>query len=389
MALTTYRLWPSTSGPSAATSFTGPFGTGTSFEILSGDYLYLAGYYWWVCASGGQSTAAQKFGLWQTYGSQSGALVPAGTVTSAALAAGWNYVPLATPVPLTPGVTYHGSTAFSGAFPLTAAQFASGGTYAAGITQGPLFAYSDVTGSAPDPWGNYQCGYQTSSSDPTTAYAGQGSSGYTGWLDVSITTVAPAGATYRLFPSYPRTPAVINTQTSNYALATQFALSAPAQLVRIWHYSASGAAVLPSRCGIWAMSTQTEVSGSDNSSPSWSGAAGSGWVSCTYASGPVLPAGPYKVSTYSTGGSEWFSAQTGYWNGTGAGSSGLTNGILSATNEAGSAPGQGSYANGSWAYPTVDGGGETYWLDVEVLPVTGISPPNWPRTQAVNRASTY
>jgi hypothetical protein len=388
--VSTYRLWPSTNGPSGATSFSGPFGTGTSFEITGGQYLYLAGYYWWVCPAGGQSTAAQKFALWQTYGSQAGTLVSGGTVTSGTLSSGWNYVPLSTPVPLTPGVTYHGSTAFSNAFPLTAGQFASGGTYAAGITQGPLFAYSDSTGSAPDPWSNYQCGYQTSSSDPTTAYAGQGDSGYTGWLDVQITTAAPSGATYRLYPSYPRTPAVINTQTSNYTLGLEFALTAPATLNRIWHYSASGAAVLPSRCGIWSVATQTEVSGSDNGSPSWSGAAGSGYVSCTYSSGPVLPAGSYKVSTYSTGGSEWFSAQTGYWSGTGAGSSGLANGILSASNEAGSSPGQSSYATGSWAYPSTDGSGETYWLDVEVTPVTATPfTPLYPVRQAVNRAAVF
>jgi hypothetical protein len=370
----TYRLFPSTSGPSAATSFSGAFGTSTSFKVTG--TTWLTGYWWWVCATGGAPTAAQKFCLWQVSGSQAGTVVAGPSVTSGApLAAGWNYVPLAVPAPLAKAVTYKAATAFSGPFPLTNSLFASGGAYASGITSGPLFAYSDGTASAPDPWANNQCAYQVTSTDPSVQFPNQSDSGYAGWLDLQVTDVAPAGATYRLWPNYPVPPIGINSQTTAYTLATQFSVSAAAALYKIWFYSPPGATVLPAQCGLWNVAGTSVVPGSVNSSPSWSGAAGSGWVSCSYASAGVAlaPGVSYKAAVYYGGGAEWFVAQTGYWSGTGLGASGLTYGILSAPNEAGSSPGQSSYATGSWAYPSTDGGGETYYVDVEVAPAAASS----------------
>ena len=58
----TYRLFPSTNGPSSPVSYSGPFLAGVLFEVTTGG-CWFDGYWWWVCPSG-QSTAAQKFALW-------------------------------------------------------------------------------------------------------------------------------------------------------------------------------------------------------------------------------------------------------------------------------------------------------------------------------------
>ena len=154
-------------------------------------------------------------------------------------------------------------------------------------------------------------------------------------------------------------------------LATEFKLSESCTLDNIWFYSASGAAALPTQCAIWNVSSQSVVAGTDNTSPSWSGAAGSGWVACAY-SGVTLPAGDYKVAVFYGGGSEWYQATTGYWGSGGTGASGITTGPVTAPGtSAATSPGQCTYNKGSWAYPQTyasAGDGENFWVDVEVTP---------------------
>ena len=190
-------------------------------------------------------------------------------------------------------------------------------------------------------------------------------------MDVQVTTTPPAGTSYRLWPSYPTLPGHLDSDTAGYTLATEFQLSKSCTLDNIWFYSASGAAALPTQCAIWNVSSQSVVAGTDNTSPSWSGAAGSGWVACAY-SGVTLPAGDYKVAVFYGGGSEWYQATTGYWGSGGTGASGITTGPVTAPGtSAATSPGQGTYNKGSWAYPqTYDsaGDGENYWVDVEVTP---------------------
>jgi hypothetical protein len=151
----------------------------------------------------------------------------------------------------------------------------------------------------------------------------------------------------------------------------EFQLSEPCKLDNIWFYSASGAAALPTRCAIWNVSSQSVVAGTDNTSPSWSGAAGSGWVACSY-SGVTLPAGDYKVSAFYGGGSEWYMATTGYWAAGGIGGSGIAAGPVTAPGTStATSPGQNTYNKGSWAYPQTyasGGNGENNWVDVEVTP---------------------
>jgi hypothetical protein len=365
----TYRLFPSTAGPSSAVSYSGPFIAGVAFTVTSGG-TWFDGYWWWVCQSG-QATSPQKFALWQVYTTGTGNLISSATVTSGALTAGqWNYVPLSTPVPLAIGATYIVATGFSNGFPDTNNAFGAGGTYSAGIVNGPLSAYSDQSGTLPAPFSINQGTFSVGGSDPTAIMPAYGYGSANFWMDLQVDTNAPSSASYRLWPSYPTVPGHVSSDTAGYTLATEFQLSASCTLDNIWFYSGSAAGALPARCAIWDVNSQTVVAGTSNTSPSWSGAAGSGWVSCAY-SGVTLPAGDYKVAVFYGGGSPWYQATVNYWNGGGPGASGITAGPVSAPSaSAATNPGQGTYNAGSWAYPQTyaSGNGENYWLDVEVTP---------------------
>ncbi len=366
----TFRLFSSTNGPASPASYTGPFLAGVLFEVTT-EGCWLEGYWWWVCASG-QSAAAQKFALWQVYGPGAGAIVASATVASGSLLPGqWNYVPLATPVLLSSGATYVACTGFNNSFPIATDEFGAGQAYAAGIVNGPLSAFSDLTGSLPAPFNINQGLFGVAGSDPTVNMPVEGWESSNFWVDLQVTTAAPAGATYRLWPSYPKPAGSAASDTTGYTLATEFQLSEPCALDRIWFYSPPGAAALPSHCGIWNVATNSEVSGTDNGSPAWSGAAGSGWVVCAY-SGVVLPAGDYKAAVFYGGGVTWFQSTPGYWSTSGAGAGGIACGpIIAPSSSSATPPGQGTYNQGSWAYPLTyasTGNGENFWVDVEVTP---------------------
>ena len=367
----TFRLFATVAGPSAPVSYSGPFMSGVVFAVTSGG-CWLDGYWWWVCPTG-QSTAPQKFTLWSMYGPPaSGSIVPGSTVTSGALTAGqWNYVPLPAAVPLSIGATYIAATGFNGSFPDTNSQWGSGDPYGAGIVSGPLTAYSDASGSHPSPFNTAQSVFSVASNDPTALMPVYGSSACNFWMDVQIDTSPPTGTSYRLWPGYPTIPGSISSDTASYTLATEFQLAESCTLDNIWFYSAIGASTLPSRCAIWSVSAQSVVSGTDNTSPSWSGAPGSGWVSCAY-SGVTLPAGDYKAAVFNGAGAQWFQGTAAYWT-TGPGANGITAGPLTAPSAtAATSPGQGTYNQGSWAYPQTSpaGAGENYWTDVEVTPAS-------------------
>ena len=366
----TYRLFPSTNGPSSPSSYSGSFLAGVLFEVTTGG-CYFDGYWWWVCPSG-QPTGAQTFALWQVWNDGLGTLISSATVTASSLTAGqWNYVPLTTPVPLAIGACYNACTGFTGGFPNTNYQYGSGDPYGAGITNGPLTAFSDQSGSAPAPFSNSQGLFGVSSSNPAADMPGEGYDSANFWMDLQVGTTAPAGSTYRLWPNYPSKLDEVNGETTGYTLATEFKLSASCTLDNIWFYSPTGAQVLPTQCAIWNVSTQAVVSGTDNTAPAWTGAAGSGWVACAY-SGVTLPAGDYKVAVFNGGGQKWFLVTIGYWLGTGAGAGGIATGPLAAPGEAAAtSPGQSTFNQGSWAYPGTYGtgaDGENFWVDVEVTP---------------------
>jgi len=252
-------------------------------------------------------------------------------------------------------------------FPFTEYQFGSGDPYSSGITNGPL----STSG-----WDSVALGaFGTSSADPTSVMPDEAYNNANFWMDLQVTNAAPAGASYRLWPNQPDPYKwQHDSPSSNWTLGTEFTLSQSCTLDKIWFYSPSGTAQLPTACGIWNVSSQTLVSGTDNPSPSWSGAAGSGWVSCSY-SGVTLQAGDYKVSVFNGASTVdiWSSTTYPYWSSPGFGANGITSGPLSAPNDAdATSPGQSTYHQGeSFAYPDTYATGAdsaTYWVDVEVTP---------------------
>src|SRR6185437_8024142 len=342
--------------------------------------LWLNGYYHWVPAGG--DTGPRKFALWQLSDTTHGVsqtLVPGGTVTSGTLTANqWNFVPLPAPIGLSGSVPYvacYGYVAVNG-FPDTQNQFGSGQPYAAGITNGPLFAYSDQGASAPEPsTSNYDQGlFSVAGSDPAAIMPVTGDSSSNFWIDVQVTSQPPGGASYRLWPSQPYAVNWVNDTADNFTLGCEFTLAQACTLDNIWFYSPAGVTQLPTECGIWNVTTQALVSGTDNAAPSWSGAAGSGWVSVPY-SGVTLPAGDYKVAVVNAAGTPaiWNPTTDSYWGAT-VGVGGIANGPLSAPDTThATSPGQDTYnAGAAFTYPltySAPANGANYWVDVEVTPV--------------------
>ncbi len=388
--MTTYRLFPSASGPSSPVSYGGSFDAGIVFEVTTGG-VWFEGYWWWVCPSG-QSTSPQTFALWQIYLGDTASIVSAATVTSGTLTAGqWNYVPLATPLNLSIGgganfahadaggaAIYLACTAFTGGFPDTNNQFGSGDPYSGGITNGPLTAFSDTSGSLAAPFFTAQGTFGTSG-NVTSVPPLEGSSSSNFWMDVQVSDTAPDAysGSYRIWPNFPTIPGTASNDTGQQTTGTEFWLSMPCALDNIWLWSPPGATALPSRCGIFSVATQAEVAGTDNSSPSWSGAAGSGWVNCSY-SGVVLPAGKYKTCVYSGSGQKFYQEDVDYF-GSGPGAVNIVNGPLTCpSNSNAASPGNSTYQDGPFSYPdTFDNkdDGENRWVDVEVTPVSGSAPP--------------
>jgi len=406
--MATYRLFPSTNGPSSPTAYAGNYLAGVVFEVTKGG-MWLNGYYHWVPAGG--DTVARKFALWNVTAANAGSLISSATVTSGTLTAGqWNYVALGTPVPLSIGTAYVACTGWVAVngFPSTNNSFGSGNTYSAGITNGPLAAFSDTGGTAAEPYGTSQGLFSsTLGSDPSVHMPNAGSNSANFWMDVQVSTAGPGGysGSYRLYPNkQDANPATVADSSVNYVVATEIRLSQACTLNKIWYYSPSGTAQLATSADIWSIlgADSGSITAGTNS-PSWSGAAGSGWVSCSFTS-TVLPAGSYKVSVYNNAGSPdgWSAkdAETNYWGTGGAGVNGITWGPLYAPglaaassaynfngSDGGSTPpftdgtilaGQCTFAqSGTNIYPYlyVSGLAQNYWADMEVTPAAATSPP--------------
>jgi hypothetical protein len=392
--MTVYRLMDGVAGrpgtgssgtqpPAAGTSFSGNYIAGLAFEVTSFG-LWFQGYWWWVPATVSQTTTGQKFALWQVTGTNAGTVIPNSSVTAGVLTANaWNYVPLATPLALTAGVAYNAATGYvsTTGFPKTGAQFGTGDPYSAGFANGPLTAYSSTSGSNTVGGASWlpQQPFSTAGSDPAAIMPVLNDADDLLWIDIQVSDQAPAGATYRAFPDMPvASLAGGGPQSLAYTLGMEFSVSQACTLQKIWHYSAPTSTVLPTRCGIWVVGSQTELGGSDNSSPSWllpaggAASAAAGWVYCDYTSaGVTLAAGVnYKVATFTADNTDvWFGTTTNYWS-SGPGGSGITTGPLSLPNNAGASPGQSSWhQSATWTYPDTSSSPENDWIDVEVLPL--------------------
>jgi hypothetical protein len=418
----TYRIFPSTSGPSAATAYTGDYIAGVAWEVTTGG-MWFTGYWWWCCSTG-QATGPVKCALWCATGSTTGVLVPGATVTSGTLTAGaWNYIPLATPAAVAIGTPYLALVAQNGSFPDTPGSFGSGDTYGAGIVNGPLTCFSSTpdggTGS-PAPYFLHQGTFSTSQSDPAAAFPAQNNAASNLWVDVQVSTTAPAGYTgaYRLWPGkYDSSPASGLDTNLPFTLATEVRLSQACRASWLWFHSYSGSASLPTWAGVYAIAGQSLAA--QNAAPSWltpdgSGpaTAGGGWCKC--ALNATLAPGSYKAAVYNVNGgaASWSAREYGYWL-TGAGSAGITSGPVSSPANGSAAtayvytgnpsatppyaqgtqePGNGTFArddsvtSGAPQYPylaadyTVDGPtptgaiGESFWVDLEVTPLLQSGP---------------
>ncbi len=166
----------------------------------------------------------------------------------------------------------------------------------------------------------------------------------------------------RLWPSTDGSGGAVTS--GNLTLGTEFEVSTGQGIYAVWFYSAPGALLLPSACAVWDLGTQAALV--QSLSPTWSGTAGSGWVSCPFdGTVTVSPGGHYATSAYSAGASAWRYHTPSYWT-TGAGSAGISNGVLSAPPSAAAVNGQGCAATGLFACPTASGAGQNFWVDVEV-----------------------
>lgn len=367
------------------------------FEVAASG-MWFEGYWWWVCGTG-QSTVPVKCALWSITNRNNGVLVPSATVVSGPLVPGqWNWIPLPQGVPIAIGSPYIAAIAVNGSFPNTNNQFGAGDPYAAGINRGPLTAYSDQNGSLPAPYGIGQGGFTTSGPDPTANIPNGSSNSANFWVDVQVSDTAPAtySGSYRLWPNKWDT----NPQTSadapvNYVVGTEFGLAQTSTLESAWYYSPAGSAQLATRCDVYDVATREPVA--SITSPSWSGPAGSGWVSAAFPAGTAMPPGRYKVTVFNglANPDGWSAKDAGtkYWS-TGVGANGINSGPLSAPGLAGASPayeydgdgarnnppysnaagtqerGQSTFAVGGPQYPYlyVDGLAQNYWVDIEVVP---------------------
>lgn len=138
--MTTYRLWPATSGPALGTADATNYTLGVEFKLSAP--AELAGYFVWVAAD--QSTDARSFRLYSVdAGGATGIAVAGSDVVSGVLTAGqWNYVPLGAPVALAAGQPYRACVLTAGASPKysSTADYWSTGPGSAGITNGILTA---------------------------------------------------------------------------------------------------------------------------------------------------------------------------------------------------------------------------------------------------------
>ena len=379
--MTTYRAFPATSGPSSPSAATGGWMVGMLFSPLS-KMLWLDGYWRWVPPGG--DVTAHKFALWNQYSLTQQSLVPNSVVTSGTLTAGqWNFVPLPASIQLAPGALYvacAGWTAVNGV-PLTAGQFTSGGTFSAGIVNGPLTVWSAQggTNAFPASTGDYNLGQGMFSnslgSDPSVAMPNNGSGSDNFWVDVQMNDTAPSSyaGTFRLWPNMGDLGNYSLDTANNFTLATEFSLSKACKVNNIWFYSPSGVTQLPTEIGVYQVSGTSLVA--SNVSPSWSGAAGSGWMHAAMGGNVVLSPGVnYKVVVFNGAGSPaiWNAAVANYWSGSGFGTGGLVSGPITAPNAAGATPGQESYnLGGTIAYPNTIAGPFHYGTDIELTPLSG------------------
>lgn len=175
--MATYRLWPATSGPGAATADTENYSLGVEFSVSSASEF--TGWYWWA-----RTAATITVSLYEVTSATTGTLVNQVTgVTIAAPLGEWKYIPVVLPTTLTIGTRYRAVvTSSTNNFYSSTANYWTSGAGSAGITNGILTGHnvSDTTGNDQ---GSFIIG--ASPAFPTSAFNG---TNY--WIDVEINDAA-------------------------------------------------------------------------------------------------------------------------------------------------------------------------------------------------------
>ncbi len=158
---------------------------------------------------------------------------------------------------------------------------------------------------------------------------------------------------------------------TSYTMGVQFKVTTTGNtLTGIWFYSGSWAAALPNLIELWQSTGAGTGTKIHSETPSWSGAAGSGWVRAAFASPPALTSGTiYKAAVSQPGNVAWYAITANYWS-SGAGSAGITNGPLTAPNNAGSVDGQDCFNAATDTYPATAFNASNYWVDPEITSST-------------------
>jgi hypothetical protein len=368
-----------TQPPAAVTGYNGPFLAGTMFSVLT-QMAWLDGYWWWVTAAN-QTALPQKFALWNIFSTTGQQVVPGSVVTSGALTPGiMNFVPLASPVQLAPGALYNAATGWQtntgggSGFPDSTNQFGAAQPYAGGIVNGILTGWSDLGGTNQFPaaslnYGHNQGLFSVAGTDPAVNMPNAGSNSAIFWPDVEISATAPVGyaGSYRMYPNMADLGNFTLDTANGFTLGVEFSLTQDCVVNNAWFYSPATVTQLPSDTGFYRVSDQALVV--HNAAPSWSGAAGSGWISAPF-TGAVLQAGVnYKYVVFQGLNVIWNAAVANYYS-TGFGGAGLTAGPIVIPNAAGATPGQQSYHQaGVISYPDTIAGPFSYGLDFEVTPL--------------------
>ena len=238
--MATYRLMDGASGrpgvgssgttpPTSPSAYGGNIILGTCFSP-TGKVLWLQGYYLWVPTGGDLNlSGTQKFCLWNRYNTPSGqVLVANSTVTASSFTANtFNYVPLATPIPLAPGELYVAATGWTSVngFPSTNNQFGTGNPYVGGIVNGPLTGWSDASngGTLTYPANQGPQGvFSVASNDPTAQMPNAGSNSANFWVDILVSDTAPVNysGSYRLYPNMFDALVYGNDTANNFTLGT-------------------------------------------------------------------------------------------------------------------------------------------------------------------------
>jgi hypothetical protein len=331
---------------------------GLQFSVSSAAVLQKIEFY----SPSGATVLPDVIGLFDTSGNLVVWVTPS---WSGAAGSGWINASFSAPPSLAPSTNYTAAIHMpfsSGFWNVTDSTYWSSGAGASGITSGILSAPNNATAVH----GQNSVVTGSSLEFPNTSLTGANI-----WMDVLVAD-APAN-TYTIFKQQPVSAPATN-DNSAYTMGMQFQVSSAFTAAAVWFFSPyfpSQSPELPESIGIYHVGTQALV---HSETPTWSGSPGSGWVRAAFSSPPLLNATTdYKVVILKSGGSNnWYASASNYWS-SGAGASGLTNGPVSAPNNASALNGQTGgggqdvfNVGTGLVYPNNAFNAGNYWVDVEV-----------------------